>query len=328
MTKKQKKTLGSVVGLSAVGLAVGAVWGVTDYFINYAIMRPEVSEEPDPLAPTYDKSDAEQEAKNAGELRVSQWKEAVPPTDLYLSSYDGLTLWAHCYHQAEPTHNWVIAVHGYQVEHSTVEDVGEAYYAQGYHVLLPDLRGHGNSQGEYIGMGLHDSLDILAWIDLILLEDPEANIVLHGESMGAATVMITAGQEALPPQVFAVVEDCGYTNGYQMMVEQLDYRYGLPEFPLMPVTNFFAEFRTDYDLKDASPQEYLKNATLPILFIHGDADSYVLPYMQQELFDAYEGEKEMLVVAGADHVASRNVAQDVYYQTVFDFLEKHHPEQE
>lgn len=326
MTKKQKKiAIGSAVGVSLLGVTLGAVWGVTDYFINYAIMRPEPSEEDDPLAPSYEKSPEEQANKDEGKARVAEWKAQHQGNPLQLSSYDGLNLWAMQYAQEDPSDLWLIAVHGYQSEHSSVEDVAEQCFQRGYNVLLPDLRGHGNSEGAYIGMGLHDSLDILSWIDVIVEGNPEAKIVLFGQSMGAATVMITAGQEALPDNVFAVIEDCGYTESYQMMVEQLDYRYGLPEFPLMPMTNFMAEFRTDYDMKDASPMNYLQSATVPILFIHGDEDTFVLPYMQLELYSAYQGEKEILTIAGADHVASRNVEPTAYYDTFFSFLEKYQP---
>ena len=81
----------------------------------------------------------------------------------------------------------------------------------GFTVLMPGLRGHGESTGHYIGMGWHNRLDMLRWIDEIVRDDPEAEIVLFGISMGGATVMMTSG-EALPPNVKVIVEDCGYTS--------------------------------------------------------------------------------------------------------------------
>ena len=39
----------------------------------------------------------------------------------------------------------------------------------------------------------------------------DAEIVLHGLSMGAATVLMVSG-ERLPEQVKAIIEDCGYTS--------------------------------------------------------------------------------------------------------------------
>ena len=82
---------------------------------------------------------------------------------------------------------------------------------QGWNVLLPDMRTHGESEGKYIGMGWLDRLDVLKWIDLIRERDEQAQIILHGVSMGGATVMMTSG-EALPENVRAVIDDCGYTS--------------------------------------------------------------------------------------------------------------------
>lgn len=61
---------------------------------------------------------------------------------------------------------------------------------------------------------------MIVWINEILAYDEQANIVLYGESMGAATVLMAAG-EGLPKQVKAVVEDCGYTTAYAMFKDQL-----------------------------------------------------------------------------------------------------------
>lgn len=325
LSTKQKIGIATGLAVAGVSLIAGTVWSVTNYFVNYAIMRPEQNQEEDPLAPTYNKSEVEQINIALGKEKVAVLKSDTPPSEVYLTSDDGLSLWANQYLQEEDSDYWLVAVHGYQSDHYSVEDYAAEYFERNYNILIPDLRGHGNSEGDYIGMGLHDSLDILTWVNYILDWNPNAHIVLHGQSMGAATVMIAAGQEDLPDNVFAVIEDCGYTDGYQMMVEQLDYRYGLPPFPLMPLTNFLAEFRTNYDLKDASPLDFLESATVPILFIHGTEDTFVLPYMQEILYNAYQGPKEGLLIEGADHVASRNVDPDAYYTTVFDFLDKYKP---
>lgn len=321
--KKRKVAIASALTFGGITAVVGAAYGVTNYFVNYAIMRPEPNGEEDTRAPSYDKSEVERENIARSDAKVAEWKENFPPETVSMESFDGLKLVGYLYENPEPSDYWVVAVHGYQSDHTSVEDYAEEYFSRNYNVLIPDLRGHGFSEGDYIGMGYHDSQDILQWLDFILERNPNAKIVLHGQSMGAATVMITAGQPSLPENVFTVIEDCGYTDSYQMMVEQLEYRYGLPPFPLMPMTNKMAELRTNYDLKEASPLDFLKDATVPILFIHGDNDTFVLPYMQDILYDAYTGEKEKLTIAGADHVASRNVEYDLYYNTVFDFIDKY-----
>lgn len=68
------------------------------------------------------------------------------------------------------------------------------YYKAGFNILMPDLRGHGDSEGQYTTMGYYESVDVIDWIKEIIKKDPDALIVLHGISMGAATVMLTTGK--------------------------------------------------------------------------------------------------------------------------------------
>lgn len=305
-----------LLGLTAVGTMIG------NYFVDYGLVRTSTPDEDDPLSPTYEKSDHEKATIAYYDQKVEELKQASPPDEVYLTSHDGLSLWANEYTN-DSDELWLIAVHGYQSSYTAMEDIAYEYYSRGYNVILPDLRAHGNSEGEYIGMGLNDSLDILLWVDYIIEKNPNAKIVLHGHSMGAATVMITAGSDALPENVFAVIEDCGYTDAYQMMTEQLKYRFNVPSFPVMNFANIMASIRADYSMKEANPLEALKNSTVPMLFIHGDEDIFVLPYMHTELYESYQGEKESLLVAGAGHVASRNIEPEVYYETVFGFISKY-----
>lgn len=81
-------------------------------------------------------------------------------------------------------------------------------------------------------MGWLDREDILQWIDYITVRDPQAEIVIHGVSMGAATTMMTAG-ETTPDAVKAFVEDCGYTSVWDVFSSELQLRFGLPEFPIL-----------------------------------------------------------------------------------------------
>ena len=83
--------------------------------------------------------------------------------------------------------------------------------ALGHERIAPDLRACGDSEGNFVGMGWLDRKDVLRWIDYIIQRDPDAEIVIHGISMGAATTMMTAGEDT-PDNVKAFVEDCGYTS--------------------------------------------------------------------------------------------------------------------
>ncbi|WP_304406586.1 alpha/beta hydrolase, partial [uncultured Clostridium sp.] len=213
-------------------------------------------------------------------------------TDEYITSYDKLKLHSYKVTNQNNTNKWVIAVHGYTSEGINMSTYAKHYYDDGYNILIPDLRAHGLSEGNYIGMGWDDRLDIIEWINYILNENPNAEIILHGVSMGAATVLMTSGEE-IPSNVKAIVADCGYTSVWDEFAYQLDDLFSLPEFPILNVSSMVAKIRAGYFLGEASSIDQVKNSKTPILYIHGDKDDFVPYYMMEELYNATSSEKEM-----------------------------------
>ncbi len=243
-------------------------------------------------------------------------------TDEYITSQDGLKL--HSYHvkNQSSSNKWVITVHGYTSEGINMSSYAKKYYDNGYNVLIPDLRSHGLSEGDYIGMGWDDRLDIISWINYILNEDPNADIVLHGISMGAATVLMTSGEE-IPSNVKVIIADCGYTSVWDEFAYQLDDLFSLPEFPILNVSSIVSKIRAGYFLGEASSIEQVKKSKTPILYIHGDQDDFVPYYMMEELYNATSSEKEMLTIKGAEHAKASEVDPETYWTTVNNFINKY-----
>lgn len=140
--------------------------------------------------------------------------------------------------------------------------------------------------------------------------------------MGAATVMMTAG-EPLPKNVVSIVEDCGYASVNEELTYQLKELFGLPAFPLIPVTSLVTKVRANYFFGEADVVKQLHKNQLPILFIHGDADTFVPFHMLDEVYEATNGPKEKWVVPGAEHAKSYAVDPEQYRQKVKAFLEKY-----
>lgn len=258
---------------------------------------------------------------DSDEGEVASWLAGVGYEDDYILAGDGLKLHAYVIEQSQPSDMWVIAVHGYTGEAMEMSPYAQRFYGRGYNILMPNLRSHGQSEGDYIGMGWHDRLDIIGWIDRILADNARANIVLFGVSMGGATVMMTAG-EPLPDNVFAVIEDCGYTSAWAEFSTQMGDLFGLPDFPLMNFASLVAKIRAGYFIEEASAVNQLKKTKLPILFIHGEEDRFVPFWMLDEVYEAAAGEKEKYSVPGAAHAESAKVAGDAYWDRVFGFLVK------
>ncbi|WP_304681442.1 alpha/beta hydrolase [uncultured Clostridium sp.] len=243
-------------------------------------------------------------------------------TDEYITSSDKLKLHSYKVTNQNNSNKWVIAVHGYTSEGINMSTYAKHYYDNGYNVLIPDLRAHGLSEGNYIGMGWDDRLDIISWINYILNENPNAEIILHGVSMGAATVLMTSGEE-IPSNVKAIVADCGYTSVWDEFAYQLDDLFSLPEFPILNVSSMVAKIRAGYFLGEASSLEQVKNSKTPILYIHGDKDDFVPYYMMEELYNATSSEKEMLTIEGAEHAKASEVDPETYWNTVNNFINKY-----
>src|SRR5699024_11544301 len=137
----------------------------------------------------------------------------------------------------------------------------------GFDVLLPDARGHGDSEGDYIGDGWHDRVDYVDWIDLLIDEHDADETILHGESMGAATVLMTSGED-LPEEVQGIIADSGYSTVKDELAHQLKHLYNLPAFPLLYVTSVITNIRAGYMLGGVSSVDQLKkNLLLLLIFL-------------------------------------------------------------
>lgn len=313
---KKKKIIGIAISSILVILILGLSF-VGNYFYNLAL-NPDTPK--DIVFGTPEEAEA-----TSGQVLDSdiQWLLTESNyTDETLTSFDNLNLHAYKVLNQNDSNKWVITVHGYTSEGINMSSYAKNYYDIGYNVLIPDLRSHGLSEGDYIGMGWDDRLDIIDWINTILEYNPNAEIVLHGVSMGAATVSMVSGED-LPSNVKAIVADCGYTSVWYEFAYQLDDLFSLPEFPILNVSSLVAKVRAGYFLGEASTLKQVAKSKTPILFIHGDEDDFVPYYMMEELYNATSSEKEMLTIKNAGHAKASEVDPETYWTTVSNFTSKY-----
>ncbi|OJG28087.1 hypothetical protein RU98_GL001335 [Enterococcus caccae] len=218
---------------------------------------------------------------------------------------------------------WVICVHGYRsFGKRDMAFVASKFSEQGYNILIPDLRSHGLSTGNVIGMGWLDRLDLLKWIEEVIRLEAQAEIILFGGSMGAATVMMTSG-EVLPNNIKGLVVDCGYSSVYNEFGAMLRSAFKLPAFPILTIANVLAKKKVGYSLKEASSTAQLAKNNLPTLLIHGTGDKFVPHQMLYDNMEATKGIKESLIVEQAPHLSSFIYEPDHYFATVFEFIHRY-----
>ena len=253
---------------------------------------------------------------------TDEWLETVGSQKISVVTDDGYKFIAKEFFVEEESHKWLLLLHGYTGWKEEMYPFAYWYNTQGYHVIAPDLRCQGESEGDFIGMGWTDHYDCNQWIDYIISQDPEAEIVLHGQSMGAATALMMTGEENLSENVVSVVSDCAYTDAYSMFGEKVKEWFYLPAFPLVDTACLVLRARGGYNLKDASAIEAVQKSRVPTLFIHGADDAMISVQMTKDLYEAAACKKQILIVEGAGHAQSQDKEPGAYYNTIKAFLEE------
>ena len=171
-------------------------------------------------------------------------------------------------------------------------------------------------------MGWYDRYDIEKWIPVAHDIFKDDFMVLHGVSMGGATVMMTSG-DPLPEYVRAFVEDCGYASVVMQFNNNRKQSFAFIPPDVLQSASLVTKIKYGWGFWQASSIKQLKKCDRPMLFIHGDADDFV-PF--EHLWKNYEaktkGYKEMWVAHGAVHANSFAKYPDTYKERVEEFLER------
>ena len=263
--------------------------------------------------------------RNADNINLKtgyKWYDTTYKQEVTIKSRKGKTLHAMEFRNPENTNVWAVVLHGWTNVKRELSSYAMEYYNRGFNVLIPDLRGHGNSESKFVSMGWLDRLDVTDWLYSIAEENPKAKIIIHGVSMGGATTMMTTG-EKLPENVVLAVEDCGFTGVKDILADQCDRKYHLPSKVFIPIVSLVNKLMNGFFLGEASSIKQLKKSKTPTLFIHGDKDNFVLPSNLDPVFNACAAPKEKYIVKGAEHALSSHWFHEEYWQVVDKFLSKY-----
>lgn len=251
------------------------------------------------------------------------WLEKQTLEPVFIQSFDGLRLAGHLLAADRPSEKLAICFHGYTGNSVTDNaTIVPFYHKLGYHVLVVDARAHGDSEGEYVGFGILDRRDCRAWTEWAVERfEGRCQIVLHGTSMGAATILMASGGPL--PNAKAIVADCPFTCPWDVFSHILHTQYHLPEFPVLYAADKLCRTKAGYGFRDCSADQEVSKSKIPTLFIHGQADSFVPPYLGQRVYNACTAEKQQLLIPNAGHAESRYLATELYESAVTDFLDRY-----
>ena len=317
----KKSTKNILIG-AGIATAGAAALGVVHHYTTKYLMKLAIDRE----GPKSAKKDKERLMASgdfsetiAYIMEAAKVLEETEHEQVQIAAQDGTGLVGHWF-CPENAKRIIIAMHGWRSTWS--QDFGAIapfWFDNDCAVLFAEQRGQGNSGGEYMGFGLLERYDCIDWINWVN-ERTEAKlpIYLGGVSMGAATILMTAGFE-LPENVKGIVADCAFTSPHAIWKHVVENNFKLPFGLYSKAAKDICEKRIQMSSDSYSTTEALSNCIVPVLFIHGTDDNFVPIEMTYENYKACVSEKRLFVVPGAEHGMSYLVDKDGYETAVKQF---------
>lgn len=225
--------------------------------------------------------------------RNFDWYKHSNLKHITLNSFEGYKLDA-VLAENHDNHKYVILAHDYDTDRFALLQQAYMFDKLGFNILMIDLRGWGDSEGEYTSLGFKESLDILAWVKYLLDNDHFAEIGLYGVGLGGASVLL-AGQHLKPSQVKFIISDCAY----QSIKNYIENAFNAK--PYMQVITRRIKSVLGFELEDGNILKAAEKIDIPTLFIHGDKDTVVSVQDTLSLYEVCNAKKELLILEDSEH---------------------------
>ena len=248
-----------------------------------------------------------------------RWVDKQEKEDLYIHSKDNLKLHG-MFIPNKNNKKIMILSHGYgSTPERDIYSSCSEYYNMGFSLLIIDLRACGESEGKWFTFGYHEHEDLALWVKYIHKNYKNSEIIIGGVSLGATIALMTPN---INKHVDGIIADSGYVNAYEQVGYIISYFFHMPKL-FMPMVNVYYKWFLHVNLRWVDTVNSLKNIKIPILFIHGIDDEFVLIDNTITNYNSYKGKKEKLFVNYATHGASYLYDRNAYVETIKKFLKKH-----
>lgn len=189
------------------------------------------------------------------------------------------------------------------------------YLEKGYSVLLPDLRGTGKSEGDYVSYGWHERQDLISATGFLQKQGFQ-NIAVHGLSLGAATIAYSFQDKT--DYAFVVLESC-YDNIHNAFANRVIV-FSLNHW-ICSLGKYFIESKIKIKAEQLSPESYISLYKGKLLILAGDSEYKVKIEETQKLFNlAKATSKKLYFFKKGKHESFIQKFPNEYAQVLGDFL--------
>jgi predicted alpha/beta-fold hydrolase len=247
--------------------------------------------------------------------------ESLNKEEVWIDSLFGYKIHGY-YIPVENSKKYMIICHGVTVNKMNSVKYCNLFLRRGFNVLIYDHRRHGLSGGKTTSYGYYEKHDLKSVVDWMKSRFG-ADIILgiHGESMGAATLLQYAG--TVEDGATFYIADCAYSDFYEQLASRLKIEFKLPKWPILPIASIVLKLRDGYTIKEVSPIKSIKNIHSPVLFIHSKPDDYITYKMTERLYKEKEGPKQLYLAERGLHALSYVENREEYEQVIDSFLKEY-----
>lgn len=193
-----------------------------------------------------------------------------------------------------------------------------ALHQAGLNVMMMDLRGHGESEGNRYTFGVYEQRDVLGAVDFLLEKGfTPGKIALLGISLGGAAVIGAAASERA---VGALVVESTFADLVNLVTPNWKKESGLPSF-FLPGVFMMWQLLFGFNPRDIKPvEEIVRLAPRPVLILHSKSDEMIPVSHAQRLAGAVPG-AELVLLDGCDHAELFRDCPQTYLDAVETFFE-------
>ncbi len=212
------------------------------------------------------------------------------------------------------SHSYVIMLHPLTQKPSDMASYAYHFYELGFNVYIPDYI------GKTVSMGVFEKDTVLSWINYVCGKDSSANVFVFGIGLGGTSALMCTGFN-LPSNVKGIISDSGYCDTTEVFKENIDEVYNLPSFPTVTLSSLYVKITKGWSFSREDILNYVKNSTVPILYIHGTEDTVVSVGQSNELYEVTRAKGTgHFTIHGADHAQGLNKNSEKYWREVDDFI--------
>lgn len=220
------------------------------------------------------------------------------------------------------TNKWIVLCHGLAENKISQVKYMNMFIEMGYNCVIYDARRHGSTGGHDSTYGYYEKYDLESVIEYLLSHyGDDIEFGVHGESMGAATLLLYAGELSNKAEFY--ISNASFAR-FSDQLTRIYSRYSEIATPLvLPITNIFFRFKGQFSLYKVSPLKVVDKIDQPILFIHSERDNYILYEQTKLLSNKKRAPKEEWYPTRGGHVESFNRNHIKYREKIESFIETH-----